>query len=130
MGRNRKPTAILEAEGAFIANPQRKRTQEPNTDKADGLGSPPRYLSDDQKKIWKEIAKSLLPGVALESDRDAFEMMIRLTDTMRNRWDEMMAADRTALVALWSKFAKTPADRSKVSADPPKDNKLDAFLKK
>jgi phage terminase small subunit len=130
MGRNRTPTAILDAKGAFIANPQRKRTQEPKTQGASGLGRPPKYLSEPQREIWKELAKSMLPGVALESDRDAFEMMVRLTDMMRNRFDEMRAADRVQLASLWSKFAKNPADRSKVAAEPTKESKLDAFLKK
>src|ERR1700719_2191433 len=110
MGRNKTPTAILDAKGSFIAKPDRKRPNEPKSDHP--IGSPPKYLSKDCKKIWKEIAKRLLPGVALESDRDAFELMVRLTADLRAGL-MVMAADRTCLVSLWSRFAMTPADRSR-----------------
>jgi hypothetical protein len=125
MGRNRTPTAILEAKGAFNQNPQRKRLNEPTSTRP--LGSPPKYLSKEQKKIWKETAKRLPPGVALESDRDAFEMMVRLTHSLRSGLP-MMAAERSTLISLWSRFAMTPADRSRVSVDKPEKSRLDQFM--
>jgi phage terminase small subunit len=125
MGRNKTPTAILEAKGAFLINPQRSRPNEPKSDRL--LGSPPKYLSKEQKKIWKETAKRLPPGVALESDRDAFEMMVRLTHQMRGGLP-MMAAERSTLISLWSRFAMTPADRSRVSVEKPSESKLDQFM--
>src|SRR4051812_42554446 len=97
MPRNKVPTAILDAKGSFIQNPSRKRPNEPTGE--NGLGSPPRYLTDALKKIWKETAVRLLPGVALESDRDAFEMMVRMTETLRSG-ETMMASDRTTLISL------------------------------
>jgi hypothetical protein len=127
MGRNRTPTSILDAKGAFHQNPQRKRLNEPTSDRS--LGSPPKYLSKELKKIWKETAKRLPPGVALESDRDAFEMMVRLTHSLRSGLP-MMAAERSTLISLWSRFAMTPADRSRVSVDKPAESKLDTFMKK
>jgi phage terminase small subunit len=138
MGRNKTPTAILEAKGAFLINPQRARPNEPKGDHP--LGSPPKYLSKEQKKIWKEIAKRLLPGVALESDRDAFELMVRLTAAMRHGVKmadgtimpaevAMKAADRSTLISLWSRFAMTPADRSRVSAEKPQESALDKFMR-
>jgi phage terminase small subunit len=130
MGRNKTPTAILDAKGAFIINPQRSRPNEPTSDRP--LGSPPKYLSKEHKKIWKEIAKRLPLGVLLETDRDAFEMMVRLTYKMRNETAEapMMAAERSTLISLWSRFAMTPADRSRVMVDKPKESKLSAFMKR
>lgn len=128
MGRNRKPTAILDAVGAFIINPQRKRPNEPKSDRP--LGTPPKYLSKEEKKIWKEIAKRLLPGVGLESDRDAFELMVKLTYRMRTNDPNMLGADRNLLVSLWSRFAMTPADRSKVTVDNPKESALSTFMKR
>ena len=125
MGRNNTPTAILDAKGAFIANPQRARPKEP---KGKGsLGTPPKHLSDEEKKVWKEIAKRIPPGVAFESDRDAFEMMVRLTSRMRAGL-EMRAADRATLISLWSRFAMTPADRSRVAVEKEKDSSLSKFL--
>ena len=85
MGRNLTPTAILDAKGTFIANPQRSREAEPSGNRP--LGSPPKYLAAEEKKIWKELAKELLPGVAFQSDRTAFELLVRLTYKMRsNLW--------------------------------------------
>jgi phage terminase small subunit len=135
MGRTHTPTAILDAKGSFLKHPDRKRPGEPKPSRP--LGPPPKYLSDGLKAIWKEVAKRLLPGVASEADRDAFEMMVRLTATMRDGGTKvgdvvvpMMAAERSTLISLWSRFAMTPADRSKVVVEKPKDSKLDAFMKR
>jgi hypothetical protein len=133
MPRNRVPTEILDAKGAFLANPQRKRDNEPTTASADPLGSPPTRLTKDEKKVWKEVAKRMLPGVVFASDRDAFELMVRLTVRMRaedHTKEEtlMTAAEKTLLVSLWSRFAMTPADRSRVQAEKAPENKLSQFL--
>jgi len=133
MARNKVPTAILEAKGAFLANPQRERLAEPTTADAESLGSPPPRLTKDQKKAWKEIGKRMLPGVVFASDRDAFELMVRLTVRMRaedHTKEEtlMTAAEKTLLVSLWSRFAMTPADRSRVQAEKAPENKLSQFL--
>jgi hypothetical protein len=135
MGRNRTPTAVLDAKGAFIANPQRQRDAEPTTASSDPLGSPPTRLTKDQKKVWKEIAKRMLPDVVFASDRDAFELMVRLTVRMRaedysnpSLETIMTAAEKTLLVSLWSRFAMTPADRSKVQAEKKPESKLSQFL--
>ena len=130
MGRNKTPTAILDAKGAFILHPERRNDGEPETDRP--LGPPPKYLSAAHKKIWKEVAKRCLPGVVTESDRDAFEMMIRLTYDMRNDSVDhpFTGVQRGNLIALWSRFAMTPADRSRVTVDKPKESKLSAFMKR
>jgi len=108
MGRNKTPTPILEARGSFIQNPSRVRKNEPKPNGT--LGSPPKYLSPEQKKIWKEIAKRLAPGVTAASDRDAFEMMVRLTQQMRNEDETHVfpTTSRNTLISLWSRFAMTP----------------------
>lgn len=133
MPRNRVPSAILDAKGAFIANPQRQREAEPMTATAGPLGPPPSRLTKEQKKVWKEIAKRMLPGVVFASDSDAFELMVRLTARMRaedHAKEEtlMTAAEKTLLVSLWSRFAMTPADRSRVQAEKAPENKLSQFL--
>jgi phage terminase small subunit len=139
MARNRTPTAILEAKGSYIINPERKRDAEP---KGGGpLGGPPKYLMDEEKKIWKEIAKRLPNGVAFESDRDSFEMLVRLTHVMRYSGKtltladeseftvpDMKSAERATLISLWSRFAMTPSDRSKVSVDKEPDDEFQSFM--
>jgi hypothetical protein len=127
MGRNKTPTAYLDAKGAFIANPQRSRPNEPTSDRP--LGSPPKYLTKEQKNIWKDIAKRIPHGVACEADRDAFEMMVRLTEGQR-QGVITRSAERTTLISLWSRFGMTPADRSRVAVDKPKESSLDAFMRR
>lgn len=57
MSRPRTSTAILESRGAFVHNPGRKvaRTNEPRP--TGTLGRPPKYLADNEKKIWRELAR-------------------------------------------------------------------------
>jgi hypothetical protein len=68
------------------------------------------------------------------SDRNMFELLVVLTAQFRSRACKdtapMMAADKSLMVSLSSRFAMTPADRSRVTVDKPKDSKLDAFMKR
>ena len=61
MGRNRTPTAIMDARGSFIANPRYARPDEPQGDRP--LGGPPKWLSKEEKAVWKDLANQMLPGV-------------------------------------------------------------------
>lgn len=128
MARPRIPSAILEAKGSFIRDPQRARPSEPTSDKL--LGAPPKHLTADEQKVWKEIRRRVLPGVALESDRDAFELLVRLTHQMRTRMELMKAAELTLLTSLWARFAMTPSDRSKVVIENKPKSALANFLRK
>jgi hypothetical protein len=124
----RKPTAILDAQGSFMRHPERARENEPETDGKKPLGNPPSYLSVDQKRIWRELRKQMLPGVCFESDRTAFELLVRLVCKMRD--DTINRSEVSSLIALTSRFAMNPADRSKVAVEKPKESKLDKFLKR
>jgi phage terminase small subunit len=126
MGKNRTPTAVLDAKGAFGKNPNRQRNAEPTTDQS--IGNPPTHLSQPEKKIWRELTKQALPGVLKYSDRAAFELLVRLTSTMRTDYATMRVADKSLFVSLCSRFALTPADRSKVAVEQPKKSNLQAFL--
>ncbi len=99
---------------------------EPTTDQP--IGNPPTYLSKDEKKIRKELTKQSLPGVLKFSDRASFELLVRLTSTMRSNYANMRVADKSLFVSLCSRFALTPADRSKVNVEQPKKSNLQAFL--
>lgn len=125
MGRNRTPTEILDAKGTFIANPQRSRPGEPKGSQP--LGGPPTYLSKEEKKVWKDLAKQVLPGVAYQSDRTAFELLTRLTYKLRSG-QMTKSSDMATLISLCSRFAMTPADRSRVVVDKPKESALSTFL--
>jgi hypothetical protein len=120
------PTAVLDARGSFIHNPQLKRPFEPKTTRP--LGPPPKWLIAEEKVVWKDLAKQALPGVLMFSDRNAFEMLVVLTTQFRKR-DAMSHGDKTLMFNLLAHFAMTPSDRAKVQVEQPKESKLAKFLK-
>jgi hypothetical protein len=127
MGRNRIPSSIQDAKGAFLHDPQRARTNEPVSDRP--IGSPPSSLTPAEKKTWKELVKQVPPGVLRESDRLMFALLVRLASKFYAQ--EPMAGTETAqMITLSSKFAMNPADRSKVSVETPKASGLSLFLMK
>ena len=130
MARNRTPSAILDARGAFLQNPQRARKNEPTTDRPISA-SPPAYLrdclSDEEKKVWKLLVKQALPGVLCESDTTLFLSMVRLTAKLYYN-PPLMVGEIAQLTSLGSKFAMSPADRSKVTVEKPAQSSLSKFL--
>ncbi|HEX3739443.1 MAG TPA: hypothetical protein VHV29_06925 [Terriglobales bacterium] len=127
MGRNKTPTAVLEAKGSFIRHPERERPDEPTTDRL--LGPPPDWMTPEQKRVWEQLASEALPGVLFESDRMLFSLMVRLATKLLGNKD-MMASEMSMLITLGSKFAMNPADRSRVTIDAPKDSSLQIFLQR
>lgn len=127
MARNLTPTTILDAKGSFLKHPERERDAEPSTANQDPLGGPPSYLSKEEKKVWKDVAKSLLPGVAFASDRFAFELLTKLVAKMRAGLMDK-TSDMTTMISLFSRFAMTPADRSRVQVEKSKESSLSKFL--
>ena len=125
MGRNRLPTSIQDTKGAFIKDPQRKRTNEPTTNRP--IGAPPAYLTPDEKKVWKQLAKQALPGVLMQSDRLMFSVLVRLANK-HYTGAAMMASETSQMIQLSSKFALNPADRSKVSVEHDDKDDLAEFI--
>jgi phage terminase small subunit len=126
MGRPHIPTAILDAKGSFIHNPQLKRPNEPKTTKP--LGPAPKWLSPEEKIVWKDLAKQALPGVLMFSDRNMFELLVHMTAKFRAR-EHMTTSDLALMLHISSHFAMTPSDRAKVQVEQPKESKLSKFLK-
>jgi hypothetical protein len=93
------------------------------------LGSPPKHLSDDQKKVWNEFKRKLPPGVAFDSDSWAVEMIVKLMD--RQRKDNISEAGANRLMNLMARFGMSPADRAKVVAGGPEpQDELSKYLEK
>jgi hypothetical protein len=86
-------------------------------------------MSKAEKATWKELASQVLPGVVFASDRLMFALMVRLA-TMLCCNQPMSGVEMGTLVSLGSRFALTPADRSKVTVEKPRESSLDAFIKK
>ena len=114
MGLNRTPTAILESRGSFIGHKNRKeaRAGEPVVTKR--LGSPPKTFTDEQKKLWREFAKIVPPGVATYADRWAVEIVV--CAMAKFRAGTISGTETGHLTSLLSRFGLTPADRSRVVA--------------
>jgi hypothetical protein len=125
MPRPRTPTEMLDAKGSFLAKPDRARPNEPVIDEP--LGDPPIRLSEEEKKVWLEIAEELPNGVAKQSDRAMFEVLVRLIAKLRAGKIRIM--ELSALISLCGKFAMTPSDRSKVAVNAEPSNALTRFLK-
>lgn len=129
MGRPRTPTAILDAKGAFLRNPERKQERAGEPTPVGELGLAPRRLSKALRALWREISAQLLPGVACAADRSAFEMLVQLENERRTN-PLMKAADKRLLLTLYGKFGMSPSDRSKVSGAQKEPSQLSAFLSK
>jgi len=116
----RKPTTILEANGAFERNPARTRTNEP---KASGIGPAPAYLDEQEQGIWDEIVRNCAAGVFQSSDRVLLEGICRLIRTWRTDPYHFGTKSMTLLLSMLARCGMTPSDRSRVSVPPsdPKD---------
>lgn len=125
MGRNKTPTSILDAKGSFLTHKNRQRPDEPTSDRP--IGGPPKELSPEERKRWKQLAAQALPGVLLESDRLMFAVLVRLATKFYSGLP-MMASETAQMISLSSKFALNPADRSKVTVEKPKQSSLSQFI--
>jgi phage terminase small subunit len=127
MGRHPLPKAIQDAKGYFEKHPDRARPNEPTPTKP--LGNAPKYLSDDQKKLWNEFKGKMLPGVVFDSDSWQVERIVKLMDKFRK--DTITDAGQAQLTSLLARFGMSPADRAKVTVggEAPKDE-LDDYIHK
>jgi hypothetical protein len=116
MGRPRKPTAALELSGAFKRNPQRKRDRagEPVVD---GLvGSPPKHLNEQARRIWNRIARSEAGAWLRVTDRDALEVYCGLKAQAETDLASMQASRISLLNKYQNDLGLTSVSRTKVRA--------------
>lgn len=124
MSAARKPTALLELNGAFKKNPNRKRPQEPIS--APFPTEPPEYLTHDQKQTWFEIVDHTPAGVLMKSDAFIVEMVAILLAEFRAAPSLMDNPRLTRLSVELGRLGLTPADRSKIIV--PKNDEGDEFI--
>lgn len=112
----KKPTNLLVLSGSVAHDPKRyaNRTTEPKPTGV--LGPAPKHFDAAHKLIWKEVIKSVPPGVLTNSDRIVVELTCRLTYKMR--FGELTSSNAAQLVSCLSRLAMTPADRSRVNVTP------------
>jgi hypothetical protein len=143
MGRPRKPTAMHELEGTRPGATNRARTDtKASKAKAEaagaavsspaaqpGLGDPPAQLRDTKftkyLSCWHELVAAIPPGVALQSDRFTVEIAARLLARLRSTdpLQNLSASELGSLQRALGSLGMTPADRSKVGAQPDEPKK-------
>jgi phage terminase small subunit len=123
MPAQRKPSALLEASGAFKKNPNRRRVDPEVTGE---LGDPPKYFTPDQRKIWRELEAMAPVDVLANADRWCCELACQLMSKLRT--GQLRVAEVAQLVSLLARLGLTPADRSRVApAGTPKKTDANPF---
>src|SRR5579875_1700742 len=113
MPAHRKSLDVHHISGAAKKNPQRFRDRKPAPTPSGDLGKPPKHLTADERKAWKEIASQVPPGVLANADRIALEIASRLLVRFRTGL-LLKASEVSCLVSLLARFGMTPADRNKI----------------
>ncbi len=108
----RKPTAMLEASGAFKANPARSRPNEPNTGR--GVGPAPSWLGETVRQAWDDIVRDTAPGVWQSSDRVFLEVLSGQVADYREVGTAFGVKRTTLLMGMLKQAGMTPSDRSRV----------------
>jgi len=119
MARPRKPTALLEAKGAFKKDPQRKRDGEPQVKTP--LGNPPAHMTELECAMWFEIAATAPTGVLTSADAFAVEQLSVLLAEFRTIKSELSAQKLARISYYLGQFGMSPGERSKLSIEKPKD---------
>lgn len=112
MGRPRKPTKVLELNGAYKKNPQRKKERANEMEVNTLLGGVPAHLSEAQKATWLEIVNAAPEGLLGNTDYTIVEMVAVELTKYRN--DQLGVGEKALLISLLGKLGYSPADRSKV----------------
>ena len=121
-GRPRKPTAVLELNGAYEKNPNRKRPDEPMPQGKPG--DSPTYLGEDGAAIWDEMVTA---GFWLtDADRFLLEVAVKYLTMFRSGVSDPKLV--SPLINVLNKLGFGPAERSKIKA-PGAKPKESAFAK-
>ena len=116
MGKPRKPTALLEASGAFAHNPARGRARANEPKPTGPIGDPPAWLKIKERTCWAELVTASAPGVLTSSDSIALATACVLYAAIKAR--KATAADFNQFRQYLAQFAMTPASRSNVQVKP------------
>lgn len=116
------PASVLEANGAFEKDPQRRRKDPVTTGE---LGRPPAYFDDAQKAMWKELKAQMPQGLAKSADRWLCEVACRYM--LKFRTTGLNASELAQLINALGRLGCTPADRSKCAMPVTKEKKGNEF---
>ena len=115
----KKPTALLNARGAFKNRPSRKREDEPVV--TDPLGSPPEGFKPDEVAAWREIVERAPLGVLTAADWQCVVLASKLFAEAMRDTENMNAARLSRLHSLLGDMGMTPSARASLSIPQPKE---------
>ena len=116
MARPRKPTAVLDARGAFKKDPQRKRHGEPIVKTP--IGEAPADFNELQRAAYRQIMEQAPPGVLTSADTVTVEALANLLALFRSDRANFPIPAYGRMQSLLGTLGMTPADRSKLSIAP------------
>lgn len=111
MARPKTATSLLEARGAFLLHPERKRAGEPVVT-APFRPEPPDHLKPDQAACWREVVGMVPAGVLTGADHIIVEIVCCLLTQFRRDPDEFLASRLTRLTSEMSKIGLSPSARA------------------
>lgn len=114
----RKPTAVLEANGAFTRNPKRARARRYEPDTGRGVGPAPEYLTSEQGKAWDDIVSACAPGVFQSSDTVFLAAMSAMVAQFREDPVGFGISRYQIFLTMLTRAGMTPSDRSRVAVPP------------
>lgn len=123
-GALRKPTVLLEAQGAFKKNPNRRRDNEP-TPRGKFPKSPPKLyeLSIHEKKCWRHLVSIVPPGVLRDADIATVLLAAKLMS--RIILNTFHPSELTRYSVEIGKLGLSPSDRARLTVDKNKANEFD-----
>jgi hypothetical protein len=112
VSRPRTPTAVLDARGSFLHDPQRRR-DDPATSGPLPLTAPENLTAPEQA-AWVELVSNAPARVLANADYAVVELTAKLI--VRMRADTLNGTQTGHLIACLGRLGMTPSDRSKVTA--------------
>lgn len=132
MPKPRKPTAVLQFQGAYRKDPQRAAARLNEPTPSGDIGTAPTHFTPEQAETWDRIVSLSLPGVLSNADRVIVE---ELSCAIHARRQSSAATHGLGYDVKLGAFIKsgleqlgmTPSARSKVQARENEEQKEDSF---
>jgi hypothetical protein len=121
MARPRKPTNVLELNGAFKHNPDRGAARESEPEAVGDVGEPAENLNAHQKACWHDLVNRCHAGVLCAADAPFMEYAAKVWSQIRLA-EEIDPKLGIRFETICARLGMTPADRSKVQVVKPKEN--------
>lgn len=126
MARPRKSRRELELTGAIKKNPQRFRDRFANRKSHGQIGAPPKWMSVEEKRAWREFVRIAPPDSLTVADRIALGDMCRIWaryvefgENLGGKSKGVPARSMTRLKDYLARFGMTPLDRTKLHLPKP-----------